>query len=478
VRLWRGLGDWEALTHLIRRAASPLLRQGRTQSLEGWLGGIPEDALAQRPWLLYWCGRARLYRDPFGARSLFDRAHLKFKETQEVEGVFLGWAAVCKTHWLALDDARPLTRWLAELDAIRARSPRFPSPEIEARVAFGAFYGLITNDPLHPQLGAWESRLLQALQSEQPPDLRLTIANLLMFHYVWNVGDRGRAGLVLAILRALTGNDTTEPLNVVIAHTWGDFSYEYCFGGSLGRCQTILEGTRAMAAERGVHLYDFRLWTASALGHLSAGHLVEARSCLEKLLGMIDWARSFDSGSLHFVCAWEAWLDGRVAEAREAALKSLPYGEHFGHLFPTANSSLALFQIEMSLGNRAQALRYLADARHWLRRVRGRYAAFARGLALAQFALEAGNPERCQRLLRVAFALGRQEGYANILFFKPETLAHLCAQALETGIEVDYARQLVRKRDLKPPPGAPLTERWPWPVKVTTFGGFGLWVDD
>ncbi len=233
-----------------------------------------------------------------------------------------------------------------------------------------------------------------------------------------------------------------------------------------------------MADERGVHLYDFRLWTASALGHLSAGHLVEARSCLEKLLGMIDWARSFDSGSLCFVRAWEAWLDGRFAEAREAALKSLPYGEHFGDLFPNANSWLALFQIEMSLGNRAQALRYLADTRHWLRRVMGRYAAFARGLALAQFALEAGNPERCRHLLRIVLALGRQEGYANILFFKPETLAHLCAQALEAGIEVDYARRLVYQRCLKLPPGAPLTERWPWAVKVTALGGFALCVDD
>ncbi len=184
VGLWRDLGDWEALTRLIRRAAPSLLRQGRTQSLEGWLGGIPEAVMAERPRLLYWSGRVRLHLDPFGARSLFERAYLKFKEADEAEGAFLGWAAVCKTYWLALDDARPLTRWLAELDAICTRWPGFPSPEIEARVAFGAFYGLIANDPLHPQLGAWEGRLLEALQSEQPPDLRLTIANLLMFHYV------------------------------------------------------------------------------------------------------------------------------------------------------------------------------------------------------------------------------------------------------------------------------------------------------
>jgi LuxR family maltose regulon positive regulatory protein len=92
-------------------------------------------------------------------------------------------------------------------------------------------------------------------------------------------------------------------------------------------------------------------------------------------------------------------------------------------------------------------------------------ATFARALALAQFALKSEKPMRFQHLLRIAFALGRHEGYVNLPFFKPETLALLCAKALEAGIEVDYVRQLVHKRGLKLPPGAPLTERWPWPVE-------------
>jgi two-component SAPR family response regulator len=76
--------------------------------------------------------------------------------------------------------------------------------------------------------------------------------------------------------------------------------------------------------------------------------------------------------------------------------------------------------------------------------------------------------------LGIAFALGRDEGYVSIPFFKPETLSRLCAQALDAGIETDYARHVIRKRDLKPPLNAALSERWPWPVKITTFGGLTL----
>ncbi|MEJ2389098.1 MAG: hypothetical protein P8Y27_17860, partial [Chromatiaceae bacterium] len=409
VRLWGEAGDWDDLTGLIGRAAPVLLGQARTQSLEGWLGGIPAAVMAERPWLLYWSGCAGVHRDPFGARSLFERAYLKFKEAEEGEGVYLAWAAICETYWLAMDEPGPLQHWLGELEVIGTRLPSPPSPEVATRVAFGAFYGLIANDPLNPQLHRWESRLLEVLQGKQSPELRLMIANLLMFHYVWNVGDRGRAALVLGVLRALTDNRATLPLNAVIASVWGNFCYEYCFGGSLDEGQKAVDEARAMAHRRGVHLYDFILLAAPAYVYLTAGRWTEARPYLDKLLGILDWGRAYDRGLFYYLRAWEAWLDGRLVEAREAAQNLLQYAKQFGALqHPIGMSWLALSQIELSLGNRAQALRYLADTRHWLRRVRNGLVGFGRALTLAQFALASGRAAPCQRALRLAFAMGRQ----------------------------------------------------------------------
>src|SRR5262249_45496626 len=42
---------------------------------------------------------------------------------------------------------------------------------------------------------------------------------------------------------------------------------------------------------------------------------------------------------------------------------------------------------------------------------------------------------------------------------------------LEAGIEVDYARHLVRRRGLLPPDSA-ASEAWPWPIKILTLGRF------
>ena len=348
VALWCDAGDWDSLARLICRVAPSLLEQARTQSLEAWLGEVPAAVMAERPWLLYWSGRARLHRDPIAARALFEQAYLRFTEAQEPEGLYLAWAAVCETYWIALDGTDPLRHWLAELEPIQTQLPNAPSAEIEARVALGAFYALIANDPANPSRDRWEDVLLRALDSDLPADLRLTIANLLMFHYVMTMGDRGRAALVLDRMRVLMGNDATAPLSVVIARSWGDFAYAYVFGGSSTECRDIAENAHSMAVDRNVHLYDFVLSSMPTISHLTAGRADAARPHLENLLAILDWSRLYDRGYFYWLRAWEAWLDGRLTESYEAARTAHSIAECFGDLHAITGATIALFKIEVA----------------------------------------------------------------------------------------------------------------------------------
>ena len=300
VALWCDAGDWDSLAGLICRVAQSLLEQARTRSLEGWLSEVPAAVMAERPWLLYWSGRARLRRDPIAARQRFEEAYVEFRAQRDDDGVLLSWAGVCETYWIALDGTDPLKHWLAELAAIQTHWPDCPSVEIEARVALGAFYALIANDPANPSRERWENVLLGALDSDLPADLRLTIANVLMFHYGYTMGDRGRLVLVLDRLRVLVGSDATAPLSVVFARLWGDFAYAYMFGGSLTECREIAEDTRSTAVDLNVHLYDFFLSCVPAFSHLTAGRADAARPHLDSLLAILDWSRLYDKGLFLF----------------------------------------------------------------------------------------------------------------------------------------------------------------------------------
>lgn len=53
-----------------------------------------------------------------------------------------------------------------------------------------------------------------------------------------------------------------------------------------------------------------------------------------------------------------------------------------------------------------------------------------------------------------------------------KVMSHLCADALQASIEVDYVMQLIRQRNLHP--DGPQVVHWPWPMRVYTLGRFSL----
>jgi two-component SAPR family response regulator len=56
-------------------------------------------------------------------------------------------------------------------------------------------------------------------------------------------------------------------------------------------------------------------------------------------------------------------------------------------------------------------------------------------------------------------------------------MARLCVKALETGIETEYVKHLIRKYNLFPDTPPLELEEWPWKVRVFTLGRFGLETD-
>ncbi|MEW6688781.1 MAG: BTAD domain-containing putative transcriptional regulator, partial [Pseudomonadota bacterium] len=64
--------------------------------------------------------------------------------------------------------------------------------------------------------------------------------------------------------------------------------------------------------------------------------------------------------------------------------------------------------------------------------------------------------------------------YAHFLWWRPEAMARVCAQALEAGIEPEYVKSLVRRRGLAPEPPPLLVEDWPWCFRVRTLGSFDI----
>jgi DNA-binding SARP family transcriptional activator len=55
-------------------------------------------------------------------------------------------------------------------------------------------------------------------------------------------------------------------------------------------------------------------------------------------------------------------------------------------------------------------------------------------------------------------------------------MAHICGEALKLGIEVEFARRLIREKRL--PASSPFDPHWPWPIRIHALGGLQVVVSD
>ena len=82
--------------------------------------------------------------------------------------------------------------------------------------------------------------------------------------------------------------------------------------------------------------------------------------------------------------------------------------------------------------------------------------------------------EEATPLIQAGMAAGQKHGYRHFFFWPRAAMAVVCLKALELGIQPEYVNELIEKGRLAPPPEAAESDRWPWPVKVSTLGTFAV----
>ena len=78
--------DWGELVPAILDQAPALVSEGRSKTLEGWIGSLPDQIRSESPWLLYWLAVCRQPYDPEGSRLLFDRCFTLSNQTGDSRG--------------------------------------------------------------------------------------------------------------------------------------------------------------------------------------------------------------------------------------------------------------------------------------------------------------------------------------------------------------------------------------------------------
>jgi DNA-binding SARP family transcriptional activator len=240
--------------------------------------------------------------------------------------------------------------------------------------------------------------------------------------------------------------------------------------------QAVFDGVDIGQAS-GVNLWRYHLLSNGAAAALGAGDLTSADELLGKMHAHRDGARRLDRCSYHYYGSWLAMLRHDVVEAHQEQKTALRLAIESGCPFYEVLCRLALAEIFHALGDERRTVVNLRRVRRLARGIDNRLMEYMAFSTFAHIAFARGRKRTGLNALRYAFGLGRDHGFTHFVWWQPRVMAELCVQALQAGIEVDYARNLIRSRGLMPDVPPVTVHEWPWPIRIRSFGEFQILKD-
>lgn len=463
-------GDWEQLVPLVLNHAHTLLAQGRWKTLAGWIEALPAPLREREPWLPYWLGACRSAVSPAAGKEFFSQAFDLFNARRDPAGSFLSLSGMIDSIALGLDTFTELDRCIEQMNALRREYPDYPSPEIEARVVTSMLNAIYVRQPRHPDVSFFTGRGLALAESLDAIDRRAYFYGLVGFILTFS-GEFRKAAPVLESYRQALAASQAAPVAQVM---FKDF--EACYAWMSGDFETAWSAAEqgiAVSGSTGAHVFDVFLLGHAAAAAIGTGDLAAAGELIGRMKSRLAatplaWAETF----YHSLAGWKCLCEGDRSRADahadlvvtlcgKAGFASTEYG---GHLL----KGLALHAMKKD----CEASGHAAEASRLSREANARNAEFLCLLLEADIAFAMNKENRGVALLRSSLKLGREQGYVNAMYWHPQLVAELCVKALELGIEPEYAKELIAKRNLVPSVPPLASDDWPWAVRIYTLGRF------
>jgi ATP/maltotriose-dependent transcriptional regulator MalT len=473
VALARDGHDWEGMAQLIERHAAAMFAQGRAETLMHWVEELPPEALQSHPWAVYWAAACVVQRAPREGRLGFERAFELFRAQGAAEqaGMVLACSGAMDAILYELDDFSLLDRWIAVLDDMARAGARLPTPEAEARVACSMFISLTLRQPQRRDIEDWIQRALGALQLAPDPNLKMFVGLLVALTLMWT-GVTTRAQGLIEAMRRLAAGPGVSPFSLLTLRNVEAMCH--MLTGERELCLAAMREGQEIARATGIHTWSVQLLVNGYGGALGGGDVDAAAPLARQLEAQAGSAGRFNLCLFHHFQAWEAALRKDLMRALQQAKLALRMAVEVGCPFLEVLTRLALAQVLADCGDERKCVAHLRQMRALARDIDSRHLEYACLLGFADIALEHGRQRAGLNALRRGFALGREHGYQHFLWWRPSSMARLCAYALAAGAEPEYAKSLVKRRALAPERPPLDVPDWPWHFRVQTLGGFRL----
>ena len=176
---------------ILLNQASNLFNQGRNRVLEEWLETLPEETIADQPWLLFWLGTARIPFDPASAASLLEKAVEEFKVKEDLQGLLFASLRLINAIEFEGRNLAGIDRLFPILGNIAEKVKESPSPEIEFLLAINFFYAMFSRQRENPEIDIWAEHAWQLVNRTPHHQLQTTFFGFLTTYWL----NKGRGNL-------------------------------------------------------------------------------------------------------------------------------------------------------------------------------------------------------------------------------------------------------------------------------------------
>jgi len=462
---------WDQTSRLICQKAPNMMARGQHAAVGHWIQAVPVDVVERMGWLQYWAAASSMFIDPATARERFAVVFDRFEQDNDVIGMYLSWVGFADSCVLGLTDYRSIDPWIDRLDHLIAVHGSPVDPEIDGRLAVSVLHTFTFRCPERRDLSVWAEKALRYIEALPDGALRLWIGQFLILYYIWS----GQHQLAARLIRQLDPIRQSLDVAPLTACMW-DFAaamYAWHQADTKSTLKIVNDSLDEMHA-CGVHLMDGMLLGQGALAHAIDGDLEQARVKIDRMMQVIPVQQGPGYGFCHFLAARTAMLEGNYEQATShinTAIELTP-------TIPSPHTFCQLYaaQIALRCHDVARAQGHLQVARELAQRIGSDYLLHDCFLLEAELALEEDQLSAVRIAISQAFGIAKNRQFTVTYLWDRSVMARLCVIALDAEIEVEFVQGLIRRTGLHSPADAE-SERWPWPVKISTFGPMRILLD-
>ncbi|VAW76717.1 hypothetical protein MNBD_GAMMA15-165 [hydrothermal vent metagenome] len=467
--------NWSALSDLILKHAKKQIEHGRNRQVARWIDILPSETIEQRPWMMYWHGMSHLQYENNAARDAFEKAYNRFREEEDVLGLYLSWCGIADSYTFAHDSFAGADRWLKELKWLQHTYPKPPSMEARGHLIFSAGQLIFWIKPDHPSLPGWMGKM-ETIYRFVPNKFLVVMSSVQLSIYYGQIGETSRVRDISKRIEKLASSVNDNLLLKALllmtsyANDWmtADFKLSYEF----------IDESQRRINDEGVKTFS-GLMLAHALYHSACKHdLPRMKKLLDMYGESVRTESLLDQGHYQLHLGYYEILCGNFERAIQHGNIAVELVDQANAPLPVWVSHSMLAYAYIETGQFRLAEKHLEQVRRVVDEIKTHAVIWVYHMVRSYLEFKLDNDRVMLEHLETCFRLGREKDMKASAIWPPRMVSTLCGIALEHDIEPDYARSIINIYNFTPQKSLCAGEHWPWQIRIYTLGRFGLLLND